>query len=91
LRKFVHDNGFGQVHPLEGSAAIAAAIDAMFRCDLQPYRGRMSARRSEFTWATQGKKLVSLYGPLATRQAGQTQLVEHSGVPAEDTAARMPH
>jgi glycosyltransferase involved in cell wall biosynthesis/SAM-dependent methyltransferase len=91
LRKFVHDNGFGQVHPLEGPAAIAAAIDEMFRCDLRPYRDRMAARRDEFTWAAQGKKLVSLYGPLATRQTGQTQLVEGSGVPVGHAAARMPH
>jgi glycosyltransferase involved in cell wall biosynthesis len=61
LRKFVHDTGFGQVHRLEGAPAIAAAIDAMFRSDLQPYRDRLAARRDEFTWEAQGKKLVELY------------------------------
>jgi glycosyltransferase involved in cell wall biosynthesis/SAM-dependent methyltransferase len=91
LRKFVLDNGFGQVYPFEGSAAIATAIDAMFLCDLQPYRDRLAARREEFTWEAQGKKLVALYGPLAMRQAGQTQLAECSGVPAGDAASPMPH
>jgi glycosyltransferase involved in cell wall biosynthesis len=69
LRKFVHDTGFGQVYQLEGSAAIARAIDLMFRSDLQPYRERLAARRQEFTWAAQGEKLVALYEPLAAEAA----------------------
>jgi glycosyltransferase involved in cell wall biosynthesis len=70
LRKFVHDTGFGQVHKLEGSVAIADAIDLIFRSDLQPYRDRLAARRHEFTWTAQGEKLVALYRALVPQNAG---------------------
>jgi glycosyltransferase involved in cell wall biosynthesis len=61
LRKFVHDNGFGQVHPFDGPSEIAHAIEVMFGSDLEVYRLRLRARRHEFVWEVQGEKLVSLY------------------------------
>jgi glycosyltransferase involved in cell wall biosynthesis/SAM-dependent methyltransferase len=88
LRKFVQDNGFGQVHSLEGPAAIAAAIDAIFRCDLRPYRDRLAARRDEFAWEAQAKRLVELYRPLAARQRDKTLLAASSVVPAGNAATR---
>ena len=69
LRKFVLDNGFGQVHSLDGPAQIARAIDGMFRSDLEVYRQRLAARQHEFIWDVQGEKLVSLYRPLAGHDA----------------------
>jgi glycosyltransferase involved in cell wall biosynthesis len=65
LRRYVHDTGFGQVRTLDGPASFAAAIDTMFHSDLQSYRERLAARRHEFTWEAQGKKLVGLYRDLA--------------------------
>jgi glycosyltransferase involved in cell wall biosynthesis len=67
LRKFVHDNGFGQVHPLDGPVGIARAIETMFAADLGVYRQRLAARRHEFVWGAQGEKLVSLYRPFAAQ------------------------
>ena len=89
LRKFVHDTGFGQVHPFDGPNAIAGAIDAMFRSDLRPYRERLTARRHEFTWQAQGRKLVTLYQPLGLagdRAAGEPahfQIQETTAVASE--------
>jgi glycosyltransferase involved in cell wall biosynthesis len=69
LRKFVHDNGFGQVHPLDGPAETARAIEAIFAADLEVYRHRLRARRHEFIWDMQGEKLVSLYRSLTAQPA----------------------
>ena len=70
LRKFVHENGFGQVHPLDGPAEMARGIEVMFASDLEGYRQRLAARRHEFVWDVQGEKLVSLYRSL-TVQPGE--------------------
>jgi glycosyltransferase involved in cell wall biosynthesis len=67
LRKFVHENGFGQVHPLDGPAETARGIEAMFASDLDVYRQRLAARRHEFVWDVQGEKLVSLYRSLTVQ------------------------
>jgi glycosyltransferase involved in cell wall biosynthesis len=67
LRKFVSDNGFGQVHELDGPAKTARAIEVMFASDLEGYRQRLAARRHEFVWDVQGEKLVSLYRSLTVQ------------------------
>jgi glycosyltransferase involved in cell wall biosynthesis len=67
LRTFVHDNGFGQVHPLDGPAETARAIEMMFASDLEVYRRRLAERRHEFVWNVQGEKLVSLYRRFAVQ------------------------
>ena len=89
LRKFVHDTGFGQVHRLDGPASIASAIDAMFRSDLQPFRDRLAARRHEFTWEAQGRKLVGLYRALAPEMAGLRRPIEPSAEPTVKAAAGL--
>jgi glycosyltransferase involved in cell wall biosynthesis/SAM-dependent methyltransferase len=81
LRKFVHDTGFGQVHPLDGPASFASAIDAMFRSDLKPYCDRLAMRRHEFTWEAQGKKLVGLYRDLVPEFAASGAVPGRSGGP----------
>jgi glycosyltransferase involved in cell wall biosynthesis len=67
LRKFVHETGFGQVHPLNGPAETARGIEVMFASDLDVYRQRLAARRHEFVWDVQGEKLVALYRSLTAQ------------------------
>lgn len=64
LRRFVTGNGFGQNHPMQDPAALAAAIDQMCATDLSPYRSALRRRAAEFVWDIQGSKLIDLYDAL---------------------------
>ena len=66
LRRFVYDNGFGQVHPLNDPELIAAAIDAMCTADLETYRQNLRTRCHEFTWEQQAGVITELYERLFT-------------------------
>lgn len=64
LRRFVHDNGFGEVHALDDPAAIAIAIDRMFASDLEGYRSRLDQGSNEFAWERQAETIRALYEEL---------------------------
>jgi glycosyltransferase involved in cell wall biosynthesis len=63
LRRFVKDNGIGDVYVMEDPAAIASAIEA---CRCRCVQGGLTTpalqvARDKYAWTRQGKKLMQLY------------------------------
>ena len=63
LRRFVKDNGIGDVYVMEDPAAIARAIEA---CRCRCVQGGLTTpalqvARDKYAWTWQGKKLMQLY------------------------------
>jgi glycosyltransferase involved in cell wall biosynthesis len=78
LRRFVSDEGFGLVRPMQSVKQLAAAIDDAFSTgDFGVWKRRLEERRAGFTWKVQSQIYMDAMRPLL-REPGYFK--EHTSV-----------